>query len=144
MAIIPVGQLDKTEQNCTSAQNTGLSPKQHQAIASLVSTGSISETSVALRISRTSLYSWMGQQAFSEALGALQVKLLDAVQGRCATLIHLSLDKLADALNDADSRVRVKAADVLLSRMVPLLEHIHFAERLKKIEECLAKKDGLL
>jgi len=136
-------QLHKNRQNfivpTTSAPK--LSPKQVTALAELLVSGNVSLAAQTSGVSVRTVQLWLASKLFAAELGSRQHLLLDTVQSRCATLVHRSLDTLAASLSDPDSRIRVKSADTLLGRMVPVLQHVSVNRRLQAVERKLGLGD---
>ncbi|MGL4555796.1 MAG: hypothetical protein ACRC33_31900, partial [Gemmataceae bacterium] len=72
--------------------------------------------------------------AFQQRVAVLRAELLDAATGALADRLSRAVETLAAALDDADARVRVRAADVLLTQMLAYRQHGELAARVAALE----------
>lgn len=122
---------------------TVLTLKQQRLISALISSPSIAEAArqagVSLRQARRYLEDPAFQAALKEAEGIALSSLLRSLTG----LGESALQALSDALEPGqDVRLRLRAADILLGRLVAYREMLDTEQRLAAIEEKLSTGIG--
>lgn len=119
-----------------------LSAKQQRAIGALMTARDAREAAKLARVSERSLYRWLGDPLFqSEMQRAGQELIISAVR-RLASLTWLALDTLEAEMKNkrAAPSVRVRSADVVLSKLLQLKELAELDERIKRLEEGMGGK----
>lgn len=118
----------------TNATADELTPGQKRAIAELLTSGNVSKAADVAGVSRYTLHRWMKQPAFRDALRQAEQDALDALQRRLVTLGEGAADALQDGLGAHDLRIRLRAADTILERLLALRTMIDFDARLTALE----------
>ena len=112
-----------------------LKPRQVAAIAALLATGKIPDASTAAGVSTKTIYQWLRQDAFKAELRQAESDALRGLARRLAGLGESAADALKDALDSEQNiGVRLRAADLVLSRGPALLELVNVLERLEVLE----------
>jgi hypothetical protein len=113
-----------------------LTPKQKIAIEALVLSGDKTQAAAAAGISRPTIYKWYALPHFREALNKAVGEMLSSLAGKLVSQSLNAADVLVEVMNDTEaaSSVRVRAADILLSRMLQLHEVIDLEERVSRLE----------
>ena len=112
-----------------------LKPRQVAAIAALLATGKIPDASTAAGVSTKTVYAWLRQDAFKAELRQAESDALRGLARRLAGLGESAADALKDALDSEQNiGVRLRAADLVLSRGPALLELVNVLERLEVLE----------
>ena len=115
--------------------DANVTPRQRKAIEALLTHGTVSQAAKAAHVARKTIYAWLRQPAFRAALSEAEHLALDALQ---RTLVHLgdaAAHTLESAMLDADSdSVKVRAADVVLSRLLQLRELVSLDARVAALE----------
>jgi hypothetical protein len=113
-----------------------LTPKQRKAIEALLITGDVSAAAKEAGISRESLYRWMKQPPFMTAVREAEARALDELSRLLVRLGRSAATTLAKAMSDAEVPVstRVRAADVVLARLLQLRELATLESRVKDLE----------
>lgn len=111
-----------------------LSPAQRRAIAELLESGNVSKAADVAGVSRVTVHRWMKQPAFRDALRAAEQDALDALQRRMLKLGDGAADALQDGLDASDLRIRLRAADTVLDRLLALRTLVDFDARLTALE----------
>ena len=112
-----------------------LKPRQVAAIAALLATGRIPDASTAAGVSTKTVYAWLRQDAFKAELRQAESDALRGLARRLAGLGESAADALKDALDSEQNiGVRLRAADLVLSRGPALLELVNVLERLEVLE----------
>lgn len=115
-----------------------LTTKQMAAVTALLTKGDAAKAAAAAGVSRQTLYRWMRDPAFAEALRAAERDALRGLSKRLAGLGDLAADALRDALApDQPPAIRLRAADLVIQRAPALVEAVDVYERLAALEEKL-------
>lgn len=117
-----------------------VSSKQHRAVIALLTCTTVGKAATAAGIADRTIYRWLKEPAFlaelrsaeSEALAAVTRKLV-SLAGKAASV----LDVVLDGTSPLETSVRVRAADIVLARLMPLREMVDTESRLAAIEEKL-------
>lgn len=98
---------DETEQR--------LRPKNLKAIELLVSGDSITKISKKLKISRTTIYSWLGDPHFKAELTRLQRNIQKEVEATLLSLAPKAIELISACLQQTKNlAVRLKASEIIL------------------------------
>ena len=121
-------------QNATPGE---LSSKQRKAVEALLSTGEVTSAAQQLGINRATLYRWLGEPAFVEAVRAAEAQALDDLSRMLVRLGRTAAGTLAKAMSDATTPVatKVRAADATLGRLLQLRELATLEARITALEE---------
>ncbi len=116
---------------------TELTPKQRRAIAALVQTGEIQAAADATGVSRTSLYAWLKTPAFQDALRAAESDALHELTRGLLALGKRSTRAVTAVLDDpgATHGERLRAADLILGRLLQLRELVDLEGRISALEQ---------
>lgn len=114
-----------------------LHPKQHAAVAALLSSPTLTAAALTLKVSPLTLQRWLKEPAFRKALTQarhLAVRQASAyVQGLAGEAAKTLVDVMRD--EDASAASRVSASRVALEMTYQLLEADEIAERLERLEQ---------
>lgn len=114
-----------------------LNSKQRRAVDALLLSGRVGEAALAVGVNRATLSRWLRDPVFRQALREAEGGALDELQRRLVALGGSAAEALGAALDHAEVRVRLRAADVTLARLLQLRELVDFDERLARLEEQL-------
>lgn len=117
--------------------NGTLSPRQRKAVEALVTTGNRRAACQAAGIGPATLYRWLKQPAFQQALREVEAAALADLRRRLLVLAERAGNALEDGLEAADLRLRLRAADLLMSKLLQFHEAIEILERLEKLEQAV-------
>jgi transposase-like protein len=108
-------------QDVTRGRLTG---KQHKAVAALLATGEVKAAAAEVGVSRETLYRWLRQPAFLEAVRAAEAEALDELSRLLVRLGRTAVATIAKAMQDPGTlpATRVRAADAALGRLLQLRE----------------------
>jgi len=109
-----------------------LTPAQRRAISALLSERDNASAAKAAGVGTRTLYRWLADAQFKQALQDALNELDAQVSRRLAVAGQYSVAVLIDALTD--KRVRVRAADLLLTHRRSTRELDDFEERLAALE----------
>src|SRR5215217_1778868 len=120
-----------------------LTPKQRKAVEALLLTGDVSAAAKEAGVSRESLYRWLKQPAFLEAVREAEARALDELSRLLVRLGRSAATTLGQAMVDkaAPAATRVRAADVVLARLLQLRELAVLEQRVTELEK-LAGVEG--
>lgn len=112
-----------------------LPTNQRAALQSLLTSASTAEAASVAGVKRQTIYKWMKQDNFREALKEAESEALASVSRALVALGERATEALADGLDaDADLRLRVRSADIVLGRLLQLRDLVDIEERLTRIE----------
>lgn len=116
-----------------------LSAKQEQAITALLTAGTVRAAAKAFDIGERTLYRWLQDPVFQDRLKAAQAEALDATVRQLTDAASLAVVVLRTVLcaPTAKDSVKVRAADVILSRVIVLRETLELEKRIAQLEERL-------
>ena len=122
------------------SKNNTLSIKKQRAIETLATSGNVAEAARAANVSRKTLYRWLRQSDFTEALEVAAQESLANLSRELVRLGAQSVTTLEEAMTDTESAAstKVRAADVVLARLLQLRELVSIESRLTALE----KKSG--
>jgi len=113
-------------------------PKQRRALAELLTTGDKVQAAKAAGVSRRTLYRWLHQDAFRQALQAAETEALGELSRNLVRLAGKAARTLEDAMDNAEKDgQRIRAADIVLARLLQLRELVDIEQRLQALEERL-------
>jgi transposase-like protein len=130
---VTAGGCDAMRRNAT---HPDLSPKQLKAVESLLATGEVSAAAKEVGVNRATLYRWLGEPAFMEAVREAESRALDDLSRLLVRLGRTAAATLAKAMNDpaAPYATRVTAANASLSRLLQLRELATLEARVRALE----------
>lgn len=113
-----------------------VTPRQHKTIEALLTSGDRRAACAAAGISAQTLYRWLKQPHFRQALQQAEGEALQALQRRLTALGDMAVGVLGDTMSDPQARPseRLRAADVTLSRLLQLREMVALEERVAELE----------
>lgn len=114
-----------------------LTPKQARVLAILVGGGSITDAAASTGYSRTCIYSWMQKEHFQAELVRSTQESVGALSRSLVALGLLARQTLRDAITNPGTppAVKVRAADIILARLLQLMEMVEFEKRLERLEQ---------
>lgn len=117
-------------------ESSGLTRLQERAIEGLLTTPTRAEAAKAAGCSERALYKWLGQPGFRSELLERENGLRREVGRRLAQGANQALDLLKKFINDqnADARLRLRAADLWLSYLIKTQEFSELEARVTDLE----------
>lgn len=121
--------------------NENLTPKQQRAIQALLTTSDVSHAAQEARVSRETLYRWMKSDVFRLALRDGTQQALEGLSRSLVDLGAQAAKTLADALTNAETStaIKIKAADLVLERLLQLCELVDLENRVSRLEMNIEK-----
>jgi len=117
-----------------NAKEKKLTPAQLKGIEALLTTGKVTEAARAAGVAPQTFYRWRRQPHFREALREAETQAVASLSSALAVLGNKAAGALSDALDADDVRLRVRAADIVLGRLLQLRELVELEERIERLE----------
>jgi hypothetical protein len=124
--------------------NPNLTPRQRRTITALVTCGDITQAAADAKVSRDTIYRWMKQEGFKAALDLAVEDSLAALSRELVRLGGKATGVLSAAMegnSPMEAAARVRAADIVLSRLLQLRELADFESRLNRLEKIRNETD---
>ncbi len=121
-----------------------LKPKQRKAVEALLTTGEVAVAAQSVGVSRETLYRWLKEPIFQQAVRQAEAQALDDLSRLLVRLGRTAVATLAKAMSDptVPPASRVRAADAALSRLLQLRELATLEARLTALEEAAGLGEG--
>lgn len=115
---------------------TELTPKQAQAVRSLLAKPSINEAAKDAGVNVRTVYRWLEEPSFSQALTKAQDQAIDAAARGLVGLTEKAIGVVEGVLDDPTGHpaTKLRAADLVLSNMLKLVELRNLSERIAALE----------
>jgi phage terminase small subunit len=113
-----------------------LTPKQRKAIEALLTCGDVSSAARAAGVSRDTVYRWAKKDNFLDALRAGTSQALDDLSRLLLSLGETAISTLRIAMEDDSipANTKVRAADIVFSRLLQFRELVSLEERVSELE----------
>jgi transposase-like protein len=113
-----------------------LTSRQQQAIQAIVATGDVTIAAQSVGVNRATLYRWMKQPAFVQAVHAAEADAVEDLSRMLVRLGRTAVATLARAMTDPATppATKVRAADATLSRLLQLRELATLEQRVAALE----------
>lgn len=120
--------------------NGALSTRKSKALASILASKNVQEASELSGIPVRSLYRWLAEEEFQQALSNAEGEAIDSAVRRLTALSEQAVHVLSDCLDSAVAPyVRLKAAQSTLDYILKLRELRGLERRLQALEEVISK-----
>lgn len=120
----------------------GITPRQRRAIEALLSCSNLGGACEAAKISRTTLTRWLLDPLFNQALKAGAAASLEELSRSLLAVGGKAIQALGETLDQTgplQAGVRVRAADIVLSRLLALRELVSLEDRISELEKAVKK-----
>lgn len=94
-------------------------------------------------MSRKTVQRWLKRPGFRRVVAELRGQLVETALGRMADHMTRSADALGALLDADDLGVRLRAARAVLGLGLRMRDSVEIAERVRELEEELARKQGV-
>ena len=113
-----------------------LTPRQLRAIQALTTVGDVSKAAAITGVSRDTLYRWMRNEAFKNALTISTHEAISKISRSLVALGESAIATLQKAMDDPNVtiNVSVRAADIVLSRLLHVYELAEMESRISELE----------
>ena len=117
-------------------ENRSLSHKQLRTVRAMLTEKTVTDAAAVAGISESTIYKWLTEPAFRQALAQAEGEAVAAAGRRLAVLAENALDELARSMADpmTPAPTRVRAAEVILNNLLRYREIIAFESRLTALE----------
>jgi DNA mismatch repair ATPase MutS len=117
----------------------GLTPKQHKALAALLSEPTVTAAAANVGIGERTLHTWLHEPTFADAYTALRHEAVGLAVGRLQRATGIAVDALVDVLDTestpAPAAVRVSAAKVIIEYAIRFRELDELESRIAQLEQ---------
>ena len=123
--------------------NDQLTPQQHEAIFNLITMGSVVKAAKATGVARSTLYNWLKDPAFKQALNQAETEALSELRRKLLSMGNQATEVIVKIMTSRKAKdvVKLRASDITLRRLLQISELATIEERLAAIEEALSGKD---
>ena len=122
-----------------------LTPKQWRAIESLLICGDVTQAAQEAGVSRTQLYKWLKEDAFKSELEKGTHAAIENLSRSLVSLGKKAAGVLQAALDDPSTQpiAKVRAADIVLNRILQLRELVDIDRRLAALEDKFKNEEAV-
>lgn len=117
-----------------------LTIKQTRAIQSLLAGQSVTEAADAAKVRRSTLYTWLEQPGFTRAINEGKSEMLERLSQSLASLSDQAVNTLARCMSDPSSAIQLRAADIVISRILSLKDSVDFERRIAHLENTIENR----
>jgi hypothetical protein len=118
-------------------------PKKDVALAVALAAGSnVSVAAEEAGVGRTTAYRRLADPAFRRLVAEMRAELMAEAVGKLAKTMTRAADTLASILDSANENVRLRGARAVLSLGQRLHESVNLDERIREVEQELARRQG--
>ena len=111
-----------------------VTPKQRRAIESLLTTADTTQAAELAGVSRQTIYRWMTEEPFTQALKAGTAAALDGISRNLVSTAQKAVRELDKILDGPDPGPKARAADIVLARLMQLRELVDLEARITELE----------
>ena len=113
-----------------------LTPRQRKAVQALLTTGDKDQAAAAAGCARRTIYRWLRLDVFQQALTDAEADALAELSRELVRLAGLAAGTLEQAMGDRDATAgqRIRAADIVLSRLLQLRQLVDLEQRIQALE----------
>jgi hypothetical protein len=117
--------------------NSELTTKQRAGLAALLAGATYTDAAKAAAVHPNRLTAWMKEPAFVAALRQAEGEKLQGVTRSLLALANKAAGAIESVLDDSEAldSSRIRAADVVLGRLLQIKELAELEERIRKLEE---------
>lgn len=125
------------------AENGRLTPKRQAFVRALLTERDTRAAAAAAGIAERTAYRWVQDPDIQAAVTGAEGEALEAVTRGLLRLAGEAVATLGDAMEaeDASASARIRAADIVLGRLLQLREALTFEERLSALEAAIAMRE---
>lgn len=118
--------------------------KDEKIIAALISSKTVKEASELCGISERQIYKRLNDEEFKIEYNSARTRIVTQAVGNIQGLLGEAIERLRSVMNDSDSspQTQINAADAILRHCLKLTETADVMQRLDKLEETEAERDG--
>ena len=132
---------EEEQQGDESPDAARLTSKQEKAIPALLEHPTLDAAAKAAGVTAATLRRWMKQEAFTEALRAARLRILDVATIKLRQATDAAVDTLKRNLTCGSPGAEIRAAQVILDTAYKSAELEEMEERIAALEDLLADKE---
>lgn len=119
-------------------------PRKIKVIELLIAGQSVIEAAEAAGVRRSTVYTWLKQPEFISALKEARAEAMDRLGLLLSALGDKAINALGAAIDnpDAGPAVKIRAADIVLNRLLELRYSIDFEARILELEATVLNQKG--
>ncbi len=118
-------------------ENSGLTLRQQSALSIIAASPTVAQAARASGIGESTIYRWMEDDDFRGELTRLRRESAELARRELQGLMLRSVSVLADAMEDPDKAVRLRAARYTMSFAVRICEIEDLRKQVQELEEVL-------
>jgi hypothetical protein len=120
-----------------------LTAKQRKAVDALLTMGDVPAAAQHAGVSRDTIYRWLKQPVFLEAVRAAEAQAIDDLSRILVRLGRTASGTLAKAMSDGTTPVaaKIRAADIVLNRLLQLRELATLEARVVELERAAGLRE---
>jgi len=122
--------------------NEELTPKQTRVIPFLLAAPSIEEGCKRARVGKATVYGWLKQEAFRNALDGRRTELVDLAFETLKASVSKATETLVKHLESAKETISIRAAESIIEFTQKALEHEELERRIEALEAKLIQQAG--
>ena len=130
-------EREKMGDNGRETENSALTPRQRSALPIIAASPTMAQAARASGIGQTTLYRWIEDDEFREELTRLREESAQVARRELQGLMLRSVSVLADAMEDSDKAVRLRAARYAMSFAVRICEIEALRKQVQELEEVI-------
>lgn len=119
-----------------------LRPKQRKALEALIISGEVTQAATAAGVSRETVYKWLKEPEFKAALSQAESEAIGNLSRALVMLGEQATETLRAAMsdNEAPAASKVRAADIVLDKLLKLRTLFSLEERITRLEAITHEK----
>lgn len=129
--------VSKGEEMAKSGRDGDLTPAQRRALAALLAERDIRSAAAAAGVGERTLYRWMGEEPFQQALKQAQDELFSHLLRRLSHASVQAVTVLESAMREGELPQQVRAADIVLGKTLRARELLELEPRLRSLENAI-------
>lgn len=120
-----------------------LTARQRQAIEAILATGDVTIAAQSVGVNRATLYRWMKQPAFVQAVHVAEAGAVEDLSRMLVRLGRTAVATLAKAMSDPATppATKVRAADATLAKLLQLRELATLEQRVAALEASVGPEE---
>jgi len=118
----------------------GLTRKQREAIPHLIGARSLEEGCRRAKLAKTTLFKWLKEEAFREALERTREEVISEALGRLKASITQAVDGLIQLMVAEEKSIRLRACQTVLDFVLRAREIEEVSERLTRVERVVFER----